>query len=78
MDNLILIVVLILVVGAAIAYIVHEKRRGVKCIGCPVAGTCSQTHLHTAVSGCGGNCRGCAGCGHTKVNMDTQDTDSSQ
>ena len=33
--------VLVLLVGAAIAYIVKEKKRGVVCIGCPSAGTCS-------------------------------------
>ena len=32
--------VLVLLVGAAIAYIVKEKKRGVVCIGCPSAGTC--------------------------------------
>ncbi|HHY78032.1 MAG TPA: FeoB-associated Cys-rich membrane protein [Clostridiales bacterium] len=35
MKNLILILVILVIVGAAIAKIVNEKRKGVKCIGCP-------------------------------------------
>lgn len=34
--------IIILVVIAAVAYIVKEKKRGVKCIGCPMAGQCTQ------------------------------------
>ncbi len=33
---------LVLIIGAAVTYIVKEKRRGVKCIGCPHAGTCTH------------------------------------
>lgn len=36
--------VVLLIVGAAMVYIRKEKKRGVKCIGCPAAGTCSQKH----------------------------------
>ena len=32
--------VLAVLIGAAIAYIIREKKRGVACIGCPSAGTC--------------------------------------
>lgn len=35
MKNLIIIVVILAIVGAAVAKIVIEKRKGVKCIGCP-------------------------------------------
>ena len=31
----------LLVIAAAVIYIVREKRKGVKCIGCPAAGCCS-------------------------------------
>ena len=41
MDNVILIAVLVLILGAALAYIIKAKRRGVKCIGCPAGGQCS-------------------------------------
>ncbi len=40
-DYLILAIVAICVI-AAILYIRKEKKRGVKCIGCPSAGTCGQ------------------------------------
>lgn len=35
MKDLILILVIIAIVGAAITKVVIEKRKGVKCIGCP-------------------------------------------
>ena len=41
MVDFILIVILVLIVGAAIAYIRKQKKRGVTCIGCPDGGTCS-------------------------------------
>ena len=53
MADFIIIAVLLIVVGAAIAYIIREKKRGVKCIGCPNAGACAQKH---AAGGCS--------CGH--------------
>jgi len=37
MTNIILAVVILAIVGAAIAKIVSEKKKGVKCIGCPAA-----------------------------------------
>lgn len=40
MIDIIVGAVLVVLVGAAIAYIVREKKRGVACIGCPAAGTC--------------------------------------
>lgn len=44
MTNLVLAVVIVAIVGAAIAKIVAEKRRGVKCIGCPEGGSESCCH----------------------------------
>lgn len=52
MTNLIIIAVVAVIVGSAVAYIIKEKKRGTVCIGCPSAGTCS------------GHCSGCTGC-HT-------------
>ena len=40
MDNFIVIAVVVLILGCAIAYIVKEKKKGVKCVGCPYAETC--------------------------------------
>ena len=42
MANFLVIVILLVIIGASIAYIVKEKKRGVKCIGCPAAGSCSH------------------------------------
>ena len=41
MTDLILLVVLIAICGAAAGYVYKAKKRGVKCIGCPSANTCS-------------------------------------
>ena len=53
MDNLVIIATVLLIVGCAILYIRKEKKKGVKCIGCPDSKTCSG---HCA--GCSGNCSG--------------------
>jgi hypothetical protein len=54
MNNLILVFILLVLVGGAAFYIIKEKRRGVKCIGCPSATVCSMNGKH-----CGGGCSGC-------------------
>lgn len=54
-DDLILAAILILVLGAATAYIIRAKKRGVKCIGCPSAGECGQNTTCAACQHCGGN-----------------------
>ncbi len=40
--NIIAILILIAIVGGAIFYIYKEKKKGTKCIGCPMAGDCSK------------------------------------
>jgi len=53
--DFIVLAILVLLIGGAVIYIVKAKKRGVKCIGCPAAGSCSS-------AGNGGGC----GCGcHT-------------
>ena len=52
MENVILIIVLVAILGGAIAYIVRAKKRGVKCIGCSAGGYCGKQ---------GGSCGGCSG-----------------
>ena len=52
MENLIVIGILLVLVGAAVLYIWKEKKKGTICIGCPAAGGCR-------INGCGeakGNC----------------------
>ena len=50
-----LIAVLVLIIGGAVVYIVKAKKRGVKCIGCPNAGSCGvqgeHTHCHCGCCG---------------------------
>lgn len=46
MANIIIVIILLLVVGSACFYIWKNKKKGIKCIGCPYAeacgGGCSQ------------------------------------
>ncbi len=42
-ENMIVIALLAVVVGAAIAYMVKAKRNGAKCIGCPSGGSCPHS-----------------------------------
>jgi hypothetical protein len=48
--NIIATAVVVLIVGAAIYYIYKEKKKGTKCIGCPMAGNCAK---HKNGMGCG-------------------------
>lgn len=44
MENLIVIGILLVIVGAAVLYIWKEKKKGTRCIGCPaVPGICVYT-----------------------------------
>ncbi|MBE5883728.1 MAG: FeoB-associated Cys-rich membrane protein [Lachnospiraceae bacterium] len=55
MGNVIVLVILFVIIGAAVAYIVKAKKRGVKCIGCSAGGECSRRDgAVTACSGCSG------------------------
>ena len=49
MEDIVVIAVLLVILGAAIFFICREKKRGRKCIGCPGGGECT------------GNCAGCSG-----------------
>ena len=54
MIDLILILVIAGVVGAAVFYIQKQKKRGITCIGCPHAGACAHRQEHDGV--CDGSC----------------------
>lgn len=41
MENLIGALVLLALVGGAAVYLIQAKKKGVKCVGCPVGGACS-------------------------------------
>ena len=47
MTNIVIIIIVVAIVGAALAYIRKEKKRGVRCVGCP--DSCA----------CGGKCSSC-------------------
>ena len=51
MENILIIAVVGLIVGCAAGYIRKQKKRGVKCIGCPASGSCSGN-----CGSCGCNC----------------------
>lgn len=42
MENVIIILILVALVGAVIWYLRREKKKGKTCIGCPYAGECSK------------------------------------
>ncbi len=42
MEDLIPILLIVLIIGAASFYIIRSKKRGQKCIGCPYAKTCNK------------------------------------
>ncbi len=41
MESFVVLGILLIIVGAAVRYIYKEKKKGVRCIGCPAAGCCS-------------------------------------
>lgn len=40
--DIVVILIILVIVGGASLYIVKKKKEGVKCIGCPHAGSCSK------------------------------------
>ena len=42
MADIIAVVILLILVGCASAYIIKAKKNGAKCIGCPARGNCSK------------------------------------
>ena len=52
MTNFILAAVLLIILGAAISYIIKEKKKGAVCIGCSQAGCCASKKSHDSQCGC--------------------------
>ncbi len=44
MIELIATLIILLITGGAVSYIVHAKKKGTRCIGCPAAGNCPRCH----------------------------------
>ncbi len=42
MTDFIVAIIIIALFGLSLAYIIREKKNGVKCIGCPSAKTCKK------------------------------------
>lgn len=55
MENFIVAGILIILIGAIILYLIREKKKGGKCIGCPYAKQCDR-HDHCN-GGCSRNCK---------------------
>lgn len=53
MDWIVLTIILILI-GCAVGYIIKSKKNGVKCIGCPSAGSCHSSKAPKEQTSCGG------------------------
>lgn len=53
MADIIIIAIILVIVGISAAYIIREKKRGVKCIGCSAGGTCGKQHCGSSGCSCG-------------------------
>ena len=42
MADVIAVLILVVLIGGAAAYLIRAKRNGVKCVGCPAGGNCSD------------------------------------
>lgn len=56
--DFVVIAVIALIVGGAVAYIIKAKKSGKKCIGCPDSCSCSKS----------GGCSGCRSCNGNEEN----------
>lgn len=54
LENILIVVVVTLIAGLALWYVIRQKKRGVKCIGCPAAASCGKA------GGCNESCQGCS------------------
>lgn len=54
--DFLLLAVIAVILGLVIRYICRQKKKGVRCIGCPDSGACAGN-----CSNCSGNCCGCGG-----------------
>jgi len=52
MENMVLILILLVIVGLAARYIYKAKKSGKKCIGCPASCSCSSGKDSSGCSGC--------------------------
>lgn len=53
MVDFIILAIVLIMLGAAMIYMIKAKKSGVKCIGCPAGGSCAYKGKNTSCSGCG-------------------------
>lgn len=53
--DFIILLIISAALAAALTYIIRAKKRGVKCIGCSSAGTCSSKGRPSGTCSCMGN-----------------------
>lgn len=65
LSDIIVIAVIVLIIGGALAYIIKAKKSGKKCIGCPDSCSCSKTKEEANISSASScsSCSSCSGCG---------------
>lgn len=64
--DFVVIGIIALIVGGAIAFMIISNKRGKKCIGCSESGSCPAHKDGTST--CSGNCNGCTSCHDKKGN----------
>ena len=52
MSTVIAVIVLVIIIGAAVAYLVRARKKGHKCIGCPAGGSCAVKEHSQHECGC--------------------------
>ncbi len=60
LTDILVLAAILLIVGGATAYIIHAKKSGKKCIGCPDSGSCASCSGGKK----SGSCGGCVGSCH--------------
>lgn len=48
--NVVVTLIIVALVGAACYYIYKEKKKGTRCIGCPMAGNCAKAKAQMGCS----------------------------
>jgi len=67
--DFIVIGIIVLIIGSALAYIIKAKKSGKACIGCPDSASCHKRQKDGARPSCGGHCSACQrGCSGTSEN----------
>ena len=68
--NIVGIAVIVLVIGAAVLYIIKAKKSGKRCIGCPDSGTCGSSGCNSCAS-----CHSCTSCASCAFSSDDSQSD---